>query len=542
MIGDVPSRLRSPREQGATVKDWGGRIPVALAFPGTYHTGMSSLGLQTIYSSLNSYDKIVCERIFSDSGGVSVESDRPLDDFAAIAFSISSELDYFNALEMLAASSIPLKSDERGPSHPVIVAGGPCVTANPEPLAPFFDAFAVGEGEPILPTFVDVITDTAGCSRDDTLKALAGVNGIYVPRLNDGMTVTRQWVKNLNDFATTSAVITRDTEFSNMYLVEVARGCPWGCRFCLAGYLFRPFRCRSAANILDQCKQGLKLTSRIGLLGACVSDHPEIDELTSQLRKMDAVISVSSLRVKPLSEAVLKALKESGTGNLTLAPEAGSERLRLAINKGINREDIVSAADRIIHAGFRQLKLYFMIGLPAESEDDIEEIIALASEIKELAERRRSGCRIVLAVEPFVPKAGTPFQRLPMTGEKVLRKRLSYLKRRLERRGIEVRSESVPWAAVQAVLSRGDGRLAPALIETAKQRTLSTWRKALSESSIDADYYIGREIPLKERLPWDYIDSGVKNDYLETELERAGENRTTPPCPIGTECHRCGVC
>ena len=542
MIGDVPSRLRSPREQGATVKDWGGRIPVALAFPGTYHTGMSSLGLQTIYSSLNSYDKIVCERIFSDSGGVSVESDRPLDDFAAIAFSISSELDYFNAIEMLSSSSIPPRSDERGPSHPVIVAGGPCVTANPEPLAPFFDAFAVGEGEPILPTFVDVITDTAGGSRDDTLKALAGVNGIYVPRLIDGMTLTRQWVKNLNDFATTSAVITRDTEFSNMYLVEVARGCPWGCRFCLAGYAFRPFRCRSQEKLMEQCKQGLEITKKIGLLGACISDYPQIDELVPRLRRIGARISVSSHRVKPISDVVLQALKESGTENLTIAPEAGSERLRCTINKGVSREDIISAASRITDAGFRQLKLYFMIGLPTETDDDVKEIFELASEIKGVIDHRHSGCHLILTIEPFVPKAGTPFQWLSMASQKALRQRLSYLKRLLERQGIEVRSESVPWAAVQGVLSRSDSRLAPVLVKVAKDRSLSTWRQALAECSLDEDYYIGRKMPINERLPWSYIDSGVKDSYLEMELERAGCDRATPPCPIATECHRCGVC
>jgi radical SAM superfamily enzyme YgiQ (UPF0313 family) len=517
-------------------------MPVALIFPNTYQTGMSSLGFQTLYSLLNSYGNIVCERVFSDGNGSSVESGRPLDDFAVLAFSLSSELDYFNAIEMLSLSSIPLKSDERGTSHPIIIAGGPCVTANPEPLAPFFDMFFIGEGEVFLPSFVDIITETAGGGRDELIRALSEIDGMYVPQLYSGETVTRQWVRNLDDFATTSAILTPDTEFSNMYLIEIARGCPWGCRFCLAGYLFRPFRFRSSTNILDQCKQGLKLTNKIGLLGACVSDHPEIDEVVSRLRDMDAVISVSSLRVKPISEVVLRALKESGAGNLTLAPEAGSERLRRAINKGISREDIVFAADRIIHADFRQLKLYFMIGLPTETDDDIDEIITLASEIKERAERRRSGCRIILAVEPFVPKAGTPFQRLPMTDEKILRQRLAYLKRRLEKRGVEVRSESVPWAVVQGVLSRGDRRLAPALIEISKERTLSAWRRALSECSIDEDDYIGREIPACERLPWDYIDSGVKNDYLETELERAGEGRMTPPCPIGTECHRCGVC
>jgi radical SAM superfamily enzyme YgiQ (UPF0313 family) len=294
--------------------------------------------------------------------------------------------------------------------------------------------------------------------------------------------------------------------------------------------------------LLDQCKQGLKLTNKIGLLGACISDHPEIDDLVSRLRRMGAIISVSSLRVKPVSDTVLRALKESGTENLTLAPEAGSERLRRAINKGVTREDIISAAGKAIDLGFRQLKLYFMIGLPTETEDDLEEIIELTCEIKEMAERRHSGCRLALTIEPFVPKAGTPFQRVPMAGQKILSRRLSHLKRHLERRGIEVRSESVPWAAVQGVLSRGDSRLAPVLTRVAESRSLSTWRRALAECSIDADDYIGREIPLNERLPWSYIDSGVKNDYLETELERAGSGKATPPCPIGVECHKCGVC
>jgi len=402
--------------------------------------------------------------------------------------------------------------------------------------------FAIGEGEVILPALIDVITEMAGDKRDALLKELSKLHGMYVPQFYSGNTVARQWSHNIDDFATTSSILTPNTEFSNMYLIEIARGCPWGCRFCLAGYLFRPFRFRSAANLLNQCKQGLEFTNKIGLLGACISDHPQIDDLVSRLRKMGAGISVSSLRVKPISTIVLQALKESGTENLTLAPEAGSERLRRTINKGVNRADIISAASKITDIGFRQLKLYFMIGMPTETEDDVEEIIELAFEIKELTERRRSGCHLILTIEPFVPKAGTPFQWLPMASQKILRQRLSYLKRRLEKRGIEVRSESISWAAVQGVLSRGDSRLAPVLTKVAEDRTLSTWRQALTECALDADYYTGREIPLNERLPWNYIDSGVKNDYLETEFARAGCDKVTPPCPIATECHRCGVC
>jgi len=542
MKGNNPSRSLLSQERGTIIKDWGGKIPVALIFPSTYHVGMSSLGLQTIYRFLNSYSNIVCERVFQDGKGKSVESERPLDDFALLAFSISNELDYFNAVEILADSAIPLHSKDRSPSHPMIIAGGPCITANPEPLASVIDAFAVGEGEVILPPLVDILTGTAGANRDALLSEISKIDGMHVPQLSVGRKIIRQWARNIDYFATTSGIITPDTEFSNMYLVEIARGCPWGCRFCLAGYLFRPYRFRSAANLLNQCKLGLKLTNKIGLLGACVSDHPEIDELVSQLCKLGVSISVSSLRVKPISDAVLTALKDSGTESLTLAPEAGSDRLRCAINKGISRDDIMSAAGKVIGMGFRQLKLYFMIGLPTETDDDVEEIVKLTSEIKDLAERRRTGCHVILTIEPFVPKAGTPFQRLPMASEKILRQRLSHLKRRLEKRGVEVKSESVPWAAVQGLLSRGDSRLTPALVTTARDRSLSTWRRALSECSVDSVDYIGREIPIKERLPWSYIDSGVKNDYLETEMERAGENRTTPPCPIATECHRCGVC
>jgi radical SAM superfamily enzyme YgiQ (UPF0313 family) len=205
--------------------------------------------------------------------------------------------------------------------------------ANPEPLASFFDVFAIGEGEVIIPKLIDVITERAGDNRDTLLKELSKLNGMYVPQFYGGEPVIRQWSRSIDDFATTSSILTPNTEFSNMYLIEIARGCPWGCRFCLAGYLFRPFRFRSAANLLNQCKQGLEFTNKIGLLGASISDHPQIDELVSQLRKMGAGISVSSLRVKPISTVVLKALKESGTKNLTLAPEAGSERLRRTINK-----------------------------------------------------------------------------------------------------------------------------------------------------------------------------------------------------------------
>ncbi len=578
MAAENQPRAWLSRERGTIVKDWGGKIPVALIFPNTYHLGLSGLGFQTVYGILNSYDNIVCERVFSDGGGKSVESDRPLGDFAVLAFSISNELDYFNVVEMLSLGNTPLQASLRGGSDPLVIAGGPCVTANPEPIASFFDACAIGEGEAILPALVDAIAAGIEGNRDKLLEAISNIPGMYVPRLHDGKSIARQWARDIDSFATTSVILTPHTEFSDMYLIEIERGCKWGCRFCLAGYAFRPFRYRSETNLLKQCEKALALTNKIGLLGACISDHPQIEGLTTQLRGMGAQISVSSLRVRPVSSVVLQALKDSGAETLTFAPEAGSERLRCIINKGASRDDIISAITKAADVGIRQLKLYFMIGLPTETDDDIEEIIALALEAKAIMERKRAGCHLTLTFEPFVPKAGTPFQWLPMTGAKILNKRLSHLKRRLVQKGIEVRTESVAWAVAQGVLSRGDSRLAPAIAKAAGDRSLASWRHALDECSIDADMYIGREMPTSEKLPWGFIDSSVKPDYLEGELDKARGGKTTPPCPIADvvakevqdtsrrhkspvgantgvrpivdpgsetvsiECHRCGVC
>jgi radical SAM superfamily enzyme YgiQ (UPF0313 family) len=253
---------------------------------------------------------------------------------------------------------------------------------------------------------------------------------------------------------------------------------------------------------------------------------------------MEAEISVSSLRIRPLSRVVLRGLAESGTQTVSLAPEAGSERLRQLINKGVAERDIIEAIDEVARHGLRQLKLYFMIGLPTESDDDIEEIIKLTLALKGRVDR--AGSRLTLTVQPFVPKAGTPFQWLPMSDAETLSHRLAALKNSLEPKGIEVRSESVGWARVQGVLSRGDERLAQALARM-EGKSLSSWRRALEEVSLDAEYYVNREIPINERLPWASIESGVELDYLKRELERARLGEETPPCPLA-ECQECGVC
>jgi len=538
------ARQKLERERGTVYKDWGGKIHIALIYPNSYYLGMSNLGFQTIYGLLNSYDNIVCERAFWEpkrlkaETPISLESQRPLPDFDILAFSISYELDYFNIVQILKASGIPILAADRDESHPLVIAGGPCVIANPMPLSTFFDCFAIGEGEPILPGFIDALTEGIEGKKDELLKKLASLPGVYVPALYDGKPIRRQWLADLDSVATTSVILTPDTELGGMYLIEIARGCGWGCRFCLAGFQFRPFRFRPLDSLLAQAEKGLSHVDKIGLLAAAVSDHPEIGELAYRLHRMDAEISVSSLRVRPFSQALLKALAQSGAQNITLAPEAGSERLRQTINKCVSESDIVEAVDKIAKQGIRQIKLYFMIGLPTETDADIDEMINLTLKLKERVQETIT--RIAITVEPFVPKAGTPFQWLAMAPEDVLNERVNRIKNSLARSGIEVRAESVGWSLVQGVLSRGDARLGKALASMSRN-SLAAWRKALADCNLSASHYAHRELPLNGPLPWSVLDSGVTPDYLKKELGKARQSIESPPCPLD-ECRRCGVC
>lgn len=536
------ARQRLKKERGTVHKDWGGRTAIALVYPNSYYVGMSSLGFQTVYGFLNSYEDVVCERVFWEpkktGGPISLESQRPLTDFDVVAFSISYELDYFNAVQTLRVAGMPPLAAERSESHPLVISGGPCISANPQPLSPLFDCLAIGEGEVILPGTIDILTQGRESKKHELLKELTSVPGLYVPQLHDGSPVRRQWLADLDSVATNSVTLTPDTDFSDMYLVEIARGCGWGCRFCLAGFSFRPFRFRPLDSLLAQAEQGLKQTKRIGLLAAAVSDHPEIDGLVSRLRQMGTEISASSLRIRPLSRAILRGLAESGTQTVSLAPEAGSERLRQLINKGVTEDDIIKAVGEAAEEGMRQIKLYFMIGLPTESDDDIEEIIKLVLGLKRRIQR--SGCRITLTVEPLVPKAGTPFQWLAMAKADRLEHRIKRLRSGLAKSGLEVRTESIGWSLVQGALSRGDARLGAALARMSGT-SLAAWRRALEECGLSQDLYIHRELPFDETLPWSVVDSGITNEHLREELERARRCTSTPPCPA-EECHMCGVC
>lgn len=549
-----------PREEGAIVKDWGGRLPVALTFPNSYYVGMSSLAFQLLYHWLNAEPDVVCERIFWRKGAaangeplLSQESGRRADTFDIWAFTISWEMDYFNVVEMLRQAGIPPLAEERrnssrwdGSDWPLIIAGGPGITMNPEPMAPFFDAVLIGEGEEAVPQFLALCREGLYEDRDAFLRNLDGKPGFYIPHLRpsnrnhpDFRPVERLWVRELYNYPTQSVLYTPDTEFSGMHLMEIARGCGRGCRFCLAGYVYRPPREQPLDTLLGWARAAItKGHKRIGLVSAAVSDHTQIDALATELARMGASISASSMRMDPISVPLIQAMAEGGSKTLTVAPEAGSERLRNVINKTQTEEQMMRAVRLAAELDFPQLKLYFMTGHPTETDDDIEELIDFTRKARQLFKRR-----LAINATPFVPKAHTPFQWEAMMPAKEIKRRQREINRSLARHGVEVRADSPDWAEVQAVLSRGDRALANVLLAIPPgQLNTRLFFRTMEELGLDKEHYLGRW-ESGSPLPWDIVQSGVTENYFQYELRLATQERTGLSCPPDSAgCLTCQAC
>lgn len=547
------ARRRLAAETGAVVKDWGGRLPIGLVYPNTYGIGMSSLGFQAVYGLLNAYPHVICERIFfdaavaGDSGGgewtdgvaggrrapgseppISIESQRDLTDFPILAFPLSFELDYFNVVRGLAAAGIPPLAADRDEEYPLLIAGGPVLSANPEPVAPLFDALLLGEAEPILPGLIATLDAGSHNDRDTLLTALAQLPGVYVPSRHlppdaEGPATnrpTRQYLENVDAVQTATTILSDDTELGDLYLLEIARGCGRACRFCMIGYVYRPVRARSVEGLLAQAKHGLQYRRRIGLVSPSTGDHPEIDELATRLVDLGAEISTGSLRVRPISPVLVQAIAASGTKTITLAPEAGTDRLRRAIRKGATDDDVYRAVEVVAATGVPKIKLYFMVGLPTETEDDIAGLIHLAGALKDRLDRQRAGIGLSLTLSSFVPKAATAFQWEPMAPPALLKERIARVQKALRPRGIAVRSDSPDWAAVQGTLARGGRELAPVIL-TAGKLSPNRWFRHLAEHNLSVDRYLYNAWQPGGPLPWDTFDSGISPDLLRREHARA---------------------
>ncbi len=533
-IARIKSLLR--QEEGVIHKDWGGRLSLALVYPNSYYVGMSSLAVHLLYRLFNEPRDIVCERVFhrlgthtqEDEPPLSLESQRPLPEFSVVAFTVSYELDYFHIVDLLRRAGIPLLAAQRDASWPLLIAGGPAVSANPEPLADIVDVFVIGEAEALLPSLLKVLPEACRSARSQALHLLAALPGVYIPMLNN-VPVRRVWQRDLNVSPATTQIYTAHTEFGDRGLIEIGRGCWRGCRFCLAGFIYRPTRYVSLEVVLSLARTVQKYRDKVGLVSAAVSDHPQIDQLVAELRRIGLKVAVSSLRADSLSETLVRALAESDTQTLTIAPEAGSPRLRQLINKPQDDAQLLEVARLAARCHFSQLKMYFMIGHPGESDADVEAIVDLVSAVRAHFPRH-----IVINATPYVPKPHTPFQWAAMAPADILTARIAYLGKRLQPLHVTVRSDSPAWAEVEGVLARGDRRLGSVLMSM-ERISLREWKRALKHAGLSADEYL-RARSHDETLPWSVIHPGVTQSFLAREMRRAQSTRSQTASDEAEEC------
>jgi len=572
-------------EWNSVVKDWNQvEVRVALAYPDIYEVGMSNLGLMILYDILNREEGVLAERVYAPwidmeqamrRAGIplySLESRRPLADFDIIGFSLQYELNYTNVLNMLHLAGLSPLAAERGETDPLIIGGGSCAY-NAEPLADFFDLFVIGEGEEVLLELVRAYREFRG-TREDLLREAAKIEGIYVPSLydvcyhDDGTVaavepliaeargrVRKRVVETLPP-APTKLIVPYVQVIHDRAMIEIQRGCTQGCRFCQAGFIYRPLRERPLEEVLQTVADIVNETGyeEVALVSLSSSDHSQIEplvrQLTTRYQHPPLAVSLPSLRIDSFSVELAEMFQGRRKTGLTFAPEAGSQRLRDVINKNVTEEDLLRTAEAAYASGWRRIKLYFMVGLPTETLEDVVAIADLVKKVRAIGRRhQRKRTQVNVSLGTFVPKPFTPFQWLPLAGEENLQEKQKLLRRGLRGPGIGFSWQNPRTTLLEAALSRGDRRLGQ-VIHRAWQSGArfdawdelfdeGLWWRAFTEAGLDPNFYARRERALNEVLPWDHIDVGVRKEFLIEEYQRSLRGETTVDCREG--CVDCGV-